>query len=67
MLEFGLVDGVVKEPVGGAHWDYDEAANYLKEALLPLLEELKKTPPEVRVMQRIRKFGNMGFYEELPV
>jgi len=67
MLDFGLVDGVVKEPVGGAHWDYDEAANYLKEALLPLIEELKQTPAEIRVMQRIRKFGNMGFYEELPV
>jgi acetyl-CoA carboxylase carboxyl transferase subunit alpha len=67
MLEFGLVDGVVKEPVGGAHWDYDEAANYLKEALIPILETLKNTPAETRVIQRIRKFGNMGFYEELPV
>ncbi|HSC52398.1 MAG TPA: acetyl-CoA carboxylase carboxyltransferase subunit alpha [Phnomibacter sp.] len=66
MQKFGLVDGVVKEPIGGAHWDYDEAASNLKEVLLPLIEELKQVSPEVRIQLRIRKFGNMGFYEELP-
>jgi acetyl-CoA carboxylase carboxyl transferase subunit alpha len=66
MLEFGLVDGVVKEPAGGAHWDYDEAAENLKAAILPLIEELKQVPAEQRVSQRIKKFGAMGFYEELP-
>ncbi|MCA0381503.1 MAG: acetyl-CoA carboxylase carboxyltransferase subunit alpha [Bacteroidetes bacterium] len=67
MLEFGLVDGVVKEPVGGAHWDYDLAAQYLKDTLLPMIRELKQVPAEERVSQRIRKFGNMGFYEVHPV
>ena len=66
MLEFGLVDGVVKEPAGGAHWDYDEAAENLKAAILPLIGELKQVPAEQRVSQRIKKFGAMGFYEELP-
>ena len=31
MLKFGLIDGIIPEPVGGAHWDYDEAAEMLKE------------------------------------
>jgi acetyl-CoA carboxylase carboxyl transferase subunit alpha len=66
MLEFGLVDGVVPEPLGGAHWDYDEAAQKLKEYIKPLLAELKQIPAAERVKQRIKKFGNMGFYEELP-
>src|SRR5678816_1093843 len=36
MLKFGLVDGVVPEPLGGAHWDYDEAGRLLKEYLKPV-------------------------------
>jgi acetyl-CoA carboxylase carboxyl transferase subunit alpha len=66
MLQFGLVDGVVKEPDGGAHWDYDEAAANLKAAILPLIDELKQIPAEERISQRIKKFGAMGFFEELP-
>lgn len=65
MIKFGLIDGIVKEPVGGAHWDYDEAAQNLKEAILPLLEELKQMTPEERIKQRIEKFGRMGFYDEV--
>ncbi|HMP91764.1 MAG TPA: acetyl-CoA carboxylase carboxyltransferase subunit alpha [Phnomibacter sp.] len=67
MLKFGLVDGVVPEPLGGAHWDYQEAADLLRNYLKPLWAEIKQIPPQERIMQRIRKFGNMGFYEELPV
>lgn len=65
MLEFGLVDGVVPEPLGGAHWDYDEAAQLLKATLIPIIEELKQVPAEERVRQRIIKFGKMGFYDEI--
>jgi acetyl-CoA carboxylase carboxyl transferase subunit alpha len=64
MQQFGLVDGVVKEPDGGAHWDYDEAAAILKAAILPLIEELKQIPAEERINQRIKKFGAMGFFDE---
>ena len=64
MLEFGLVDGVIPEPLGGAHWDYDEAGALLKKYLLPVIAELKKIPAEERVQQRIEKFGKMGFWEE---
>jgi acetyl-CoA carboxylase carboxyl transferase subunit alpha len=64
MLNFGLVDAVVPEPLGGAHWDYDEAAQLLKNYLVPALEELEKKDPEVRVKNRIEKFGKMGFWEE---
>jgi acetyl-CoA carboxylase carboxyl transferase subunit alpha len=65
MFEFGLIDGIVPEPVGGAHWDYNAAAKMLKDFLMPVLKELKEIPPEVRVNNRIEKFGKMGFWEEV--
>ena len=66
MLQFGLVDGVIPEPFGGSHWDYEEAADILKKFLLPVIAELKKINPEQRCEQRIEKFGKMGFWDELP-
>lgn len=64
MLGFGLVDDVIPEPLGGAHWEYDEAAQLLKNYLLPAIEELEKISPEERIKQRIKKYDNMGFWEE---
>ncbi len=65
MLGFGLVDKIVPEPLGGAHWDYNEAANSLKEVLVPLVAELKTIPAEERINQRIEKFSRMGHWEEV--
>lgn len=64
MLNFGLVDGVIKEPLGGAHWNYDEAAANLKEYIKPIIKDLEKIDPEERVKQRIEKFNKMGFWDE---
>ena len=64
MLGFGLIDEIIPEPVGGAHWDYNVAAETLKNFLKPILKELKQISPEERVNQRIVKFGKMGFWDE---
>jgi acetyl-CoA carboxylase carboxyl transferase subunit alpha len=64
MKNFGLVDGIIPEPAGGAHWDYVQAAEILKAHLLKVLEELKPIPAEERINRRIEKFGKMGFWEE---
>lgn len=64
MVKFKLVDGIIPEPLGGAHWDYDEAARLLKESIIPVLQELKKIPPQERINQRIEKFSKMGSWEE---
>ncbi|MEP6584697.1 MAG: acetyl-CoA carboxylase carboxyltransferase subunit alpha [Ginsengibacter sp.] len=64
MFRFGLVDGIIAEPLGGAHWNYDEAAANLKAYIKPVIAELKKISPEDRVTQRIEKFGKMGFWDE---
>src|SRR5829696_6793723 len=64
MKGFGLVDDIIPEPAGGAHWDYDEAAQILKNYLVKVLGELKNIPHEERINNRIEKFGKMGFWEE---
>jgi acetyl-CoA carboxylase carboxyl transferase subunit alpha len=65
MLGFGLIDGIIPEPAGGAHWDYSESARILKDYLVPVIRELKLIPPEQRTNNRIEKFGKMGFWEEV--
>ncbi len=64
MSQFGLVDGVIKEPVGGAHANHEAMADILKAKLKAVLAELKAIDPDTRIEQRIEKFSNMGFYEE---
>jgi len=64
MKGFGLVDEIVHEPVGGAHWDYADAANILKSYLLKTLKEIEAKEPVQRVNDRIEKYGKMGFWEE---
>lgn len=64
MLSFGLIDGIIPEPPGGAHWDYDESARILKEHLIGVLSSLREVPAEKRVNDRIEKFGKMGFWKE---
>ncbi|HRH61557.1 MAG TPA: acetyl-CoA carboxylase carboxyl transferase subunit alpha, partial [Chitinophagaceae bacterium] len=64
MKQFGLVDEIVPEPIGGAHWDYDEAAAILKKYIIDALREVKQIPAEKRMQHRIDKFGKMGFWTE---
>ena len=65
MKGFGLVDEIVHEPVGGAHWDYADAANILKSHIVKTLAELRSMDPKQRVNDRIEKYGKMGFWEEM--
>ncbi|MBM3415856.1 MAG: acetyl-CoA carboxylase carboxyltransferase subunit alpha [Bacteroidetes bacterium] len=63
-LQNGIIDDIIPEPEGGAHWDYDAAARMLKEFLIPVIKELKEIPTEKRINDRIIKYGKMGFWEE---
>ncbi|MBE2207166.1 MAG: acetyl-CoA carboxylase carboxyltransferase subunit alpha [Saprospiraceae bacterium] len=66
MLEFGLIDGVIKEPVGGAHSAPEEMARLLKRQIKKALAELSEMTPEARIAARINKFDNMGEFEVAP-
>lgn len=65
MLKNKLIDGVIPEPLGGAH--NDPAAMYaaLRTKLVELLGELAQIPTEKLIQQRIEKFSAMGSFEEL--
>lgn len=65
MKGFGLVDEIVQEPLGGAHWDYQEAADLLKDQIVKALQEVKYKNPNDRINERIEKYGKMGFWEEV--
>lgn len=65
MLEFGLIDGIVKEPLGGAHNAPEEMAMSLKKHIKTELDKLMKQDPDKRIMARIDKYGKMGHYREL--
>lgn len=60
----GLVDGIIPEPLGGAHLDYAAMAQILKSVILSSLAELEKLSPEQRIDQRIEKFEKMGVFNE---
>ncbi|HXJ40400.1 MAG TPA: hypothetical protein VNH18_14055, partial [Bryobacteraceae bacterium] len=60
LVRLKLVDGIIPEPVGGAHEDYDEAARLLKERLLQSLSELSKLSSGELLQHRYSKFRAMG-------
>ncbi|WP_151088770.1 acetyl-CoA carboxylase carboxyltransferase subunit alpha [Hymenobacter baengnokdamensis] len=64
MQRAGLVDGIIKEPLGGAHTDAAQMINTLKQTLLATLAELAAIPAEERISQRIDKFSAMGVVVE---
>jgi acetyl-CoA carboxylase carboxyl transferase subunit alpha len=64
MLENKLVDGIVKEPLGGAHTDLKWMSNELKRVILENVNALNKLSAEERINQRIDKFSAMGVVKE---
>ncbi len=60
LLELGIIDGIIKEPLGGAHSDYDAAASALKEAVIEAFSELSELTAEQLVEERYQKFARMG-------
>lgn len=65
MLQNKLVDGVIPEPLGGAHQNPAEAFQLVKTEILKQLSDLKSIPAEERIRQRIDKFCAMGVVHEL--
>jgi len=59
-----LVDGIISEPLGGAHSDYEGMAKTLKKEIKKQISQLQKVDPEKRVQNRIEKFCAMGVYNE---
>ena len=64
LLRLGVIDGIVPEPPGGAHRDWDAAAASLRNALAEQLRELRPKSPEGLVRERYEKFRRIGVFEE---
>ncbi|MDX8336397.1 MULTISPECIES: acetyl-CoA carboxylase carboxyltransferase subunit alpha [Cetobacterium] len=64
LQSLGIIDGIVKEPLGGAHRDYKCAANDLKSVILSSLSELSKLDVDTLLKNRYNKFRKMGNFIE---
>lgn len=66
LLEFEIVDEVVPEPVGGAHYDHEEAAKSLEAALVRHLKQYENLTHDQLLEHRYQKFRKYGAFEETP-
>lgn len=64
LKELKVIDGIIEEPLGGAHRDPDAAVTAVKKQLLESLKRLKKMKPEELVESRIEKYASMGEVRE---
>ena len=64
MLEQKLIDGIIKEPLGGAHSDYDATTKTIKKEIKKHLLNLLKIDPQERITNRINRFCSMGVVKD---
>ena len=64
MKRLKLIDGIIKEPVGGAHSNREGAFESVKNTILSSFEELKDLSDEEIVSTRMEKYAEMGVYKE---
>jgi len=64
LLKFGIIDGMIKEPIGGAHTDYELMASELKQTILSALKDLEGMSGEELRNHRYDKFRKMGAFIE---
>lgn len=64
LMKFGIIDGAIKEPVGGAHKDYDFVCSEMKKTILDSIEELSKLSVNELKNNRYNKFRKMGAFLE---
>jgi acetyl-CoA carboxylase carboxyl transferase subunit alpha len=62
LKDFGIVDDVVPEPLGGAHQDWDEAARLLKDAVMASYNALSGQSGSDLVAGRVARFDAIGVY-----
>ncbi|MBA3815212.1 MAG: acetyl-CoA carboxylase carboxyltransferase subunit alpha [Parachlamydiaceae bacterium] len=65
MLEMGIIDAIINEPLGGAHHDPEAVFKNVRRFILEQWEVLKMIPTEVLLEQRYLKFRKMGILEDV--
>ena len=64
LMKFDIIDGAIKEPVGGAHTNYELTADEMKHTILEALDELNKYSGAELKSMRYQKFRKMGAFIE---
>ncbi|MCK4547944.1 MAG: hypothetical protein KAW17_10945, partial [Candidatus Eisenbacteria sp.] len=64
LRDLGVIDGIIPEPVGGAHRDPRGAALRVREAVLSNLARLDRIPTDELIERRVEKYWAMGVFEE---
>jgi acetyl-CoA carboxylase carboxyl transferase subunit alpha len=64
LSRLGVIDGVVAEPLGGAHRDWEATASALRDALRHHLRDLRAKTPDALVSERYERFRRIGVFEE---
>lgn len=67
MLQHGLIDGIIPEPIGGAHSDLESTFQFVRKEVKKHLTRLSKQDADERILKRIDKFSAMGCYIEQEV
>lgn len=65
MLSFGIIDGIIKEPLGGAHSEPEQMAVILKDHIIKALDEVEAMGIDERIDARINKYDSMGDYQTI--
>lgn len=65
LKELKVIDGVIDEPLSGAHRDHEAAALAVKKQILTSLKRLKKLTPEKLIEQRIEKYSSIGEFDKV--
>ncbi len=63
MQKLNLVDGIIKEPIGGAHYDREAAFIAVRDTIIKCYNELKNLSPNDLVKERMDKYANMGVFK----
>ena len=64
LMKFGIIDNIVEEPLGGAHYDHELMGSNLKTAILEAIGELEHKSAEQLKDERYNKFRRMGVFTE---
>ena len=64
IYEFGVVEGIIPEPAGGAHKDKEYAAKQIKEQIMEVLPKLMRMPTKRLLSERMKRFRKIGVFQE---
>ena len=64
LIKFNIVDEIIKEPLGGAHYNPEKMAKDLKKAILKAVKDFEKMTPEELKQDRYNKFRALGVWGE---